>query len=220
MTTVNHSRKAKKLDVRKMTIIGMLSAISIIMATTPIGYVPINPLVNLTIMHIPVIIGAIMEGPLAGAFVGLIFGLTSMMRAFTAPTVTNFAFMNPMVSVIPRILIGVISYYAYISIEKMVRNITTKIGRESSKNKKIKTIPAAITGVIGTLVNTGGVLGMIYILYAQRFAEAFISNNPNAVNFSPAYIIFGMVGANAIAEAILAAVIVGVVITALKVVRK
>ncbi|MGL5712490.1 MAG: ECF transporter S component, partial [Paraclostridium sp.] len=220
MATTNHSRTAKKIDVRKMTIIGMLSAISIIMANTPIGYVPINPMVNLTIMHIPVIIGAIMEGPLAGAFVGLIFGLTSMARAFIAPTVTNFVFMNPMVSVIPRVLIGVISYYAYVLAEKIVINIATKLGKQDSKNKKLKTIPAAITGVTGTLVNTGGVLVMIYVLYAQRFAEAFISNDPNAINFSPAYIIFGMVGANAIAEAILAAVIVGVVTTALKVVRK
>lgn len=219
MSVTNHGRRAKKLDVRKMTVIGMLSAISIIMATTPIGYVPINPMVNLTIMHIPVIIGAIMEGPLAGAFIGLIFGLTSMMRAFTAPTVTNFVFMNPLVSVLPRVLIGIVSYYAYVSIQKSIRNITTKIGKETN-NKKLKTIPAAVTGVIGTIVNTGGVLGMIYILYAQRFAEAFISNNPDAINFSPAYIIFGLVGANAIAEAILAAVIVGIVITALKVVRK
>lgn len=220
MSTLNNSRTTKKLNVRKMTIIGMLSSISIIMATTPIGYVPINPVVNLTIMHIPVIIGAIIEGPLAGAFVGLIFGLTSMIRAFTAPTVTNFVFMNPFISVLPRVLIGVISYYAYVSIEKIIVSVTTNVLRKTIKNKKIKTIPATITGVIGTLVNTGGVLGMIYILYAQEFAEAFISNNPNAINFSPAYIIFCMVGANAIAEAILAALIVGVVVTTLKVVRK
>ena len=219
MTTVNNSRKARSLDVKKMTVIGMLSAISIIMANTQIGYIPINPFVNLTIMQVPVIIGAIMEGPLVGSFLGLIFGLTSMIRAFNAPTVTNFVFMNPIVSVLPRVLIGIVSYYTYIMIQNLIINITTKINGKNN-NKKIKTIPAAITGVVGTLVNTGGVLGMIYILYAQRFAEAFISNNPNASNLSPAHIIFGVVGANAISEAILAAVIVGVVITALKMVRK
>ena len=54
-----------------------------------------------------------MEGPLVGGFVGLIFGLFSIFQAVTAPTPVSFAFINPLVSVLPRILIGVISYYAY-----------------------------------------------------------------------------------------------------------
>lgn len=218
MNTTNQSRKAKKLDVRKMTVIGMLSAISIIMSMTPIGYVPINPVVNLTIMHIPVIIGAIIEGPVAGAFIGFIFGTTSLMRAVTGPTVTNFIFMNPLVSILPRMLIGVASYYTYVFVSKRFNKLLESKGNKN--NNKLKTIPAAITGVVGTLVNTGGVLGMTYILYAQRFAEAFISVNPDANAYNPAYIIFGMVGANAIAEAILAAVIVGSVVTVLKTVKR
>ena len=216
MNTTNQSRAVKKLDVRKMTVIGMLSAISIIMSMTPIGYVPINPVVNLTIMHIPVIIGAIVEGPLAGAFIGFIFGATSLMRAITGPTVTNFIFLNPLVSILPRMLIGVASYYTYVFVSKRFN----KLLESKPKGNKLKTIPAAITGVVGTLVNTGGVLGMTYILYAQRFAEAFISNNPNANVYGPAYIIFGIVGANAVAEAILAAIIVGSVVTVLKTVKR
>lgn len=216
MNTTNQSRTAKKLDVRKMTVIGMLSAISIIMSMTPIGYVPINPVANLTIMHIPVIIGAIVEGPLAGAFIGFIFGATSLIRAITGPTVTNFIFMNPLVSILPRMLIGIASYYTYIFVSKRFN----KLLESKPKGNKLKTIPAAITGVVGTLVNTGGVLGMTYILYAQRFAEAFISANPNANVYSPAYIIFGIVGGNAVAEAILAAIIVGSVVTVLKTVKR
>ena len=104
--------KRKVLDVRRLTIIGILGAITAILGSTPIGFIPIGP-TRATIMHIPVIIGAIMEGPIVGGFVGLIFGLFSIFQAVTAPTPVSFAFINPLVSVLPRILIGVISYYAY-----------------------------------------------------------------------------------------------------------
>lgn len=220
MNTTNQSRTVKKLNVRKMTIIGMLCAISIIMSLTPIGYIPINPVMNLTIMHIPVIIGAIVEGPLAGMFIGFIFGATSLLKALTAPTITNFISLNPLVSILPRMLIGVVSYYSYILINNMINKIMARKSDEDIKNSKIKIVPAALTGVIGTLTNTIGYLGMAYILYAQKFADAYISANPNASGFNPAYILFGLVGANAIPEAILAAVIVGSVVTVIKTVRR
>ncbi len=68
------SRPVKKVDVRKMAIIGVLAAISIMLSMTPLGFIPIGP-TNATIMHIPVIIGAIVEGPLVGITVGFIFGM-------------------------------------------------------------------------------------------------------------------------------------------------
>ena len=64
-------------------------------------------------MHVPVIIGAVIEGPVVGAAVGLIFGLTSLFKAFTEPTITSFCFMNPIISVLPRVLIGIVAYYVY-----------------------------------------------------------------------------------------------------------
>ena len=66
------SRNTKKLEVRKMAIIGVLSAISIMLSMTPLGFIPIGP-TNATIMHIPVIIGAVVEGPVVGMVVGFIF---------------------------------------------------------------------------------------------------------------------------------------------------
>ena len=97
----------RRLNVRKMTLIGVLSSISIIMSMLPfIGYIPIGP-IKATIMHIPVIIGAIIEGPLVGAIIGLIFGLTSLWSAITQPVLLSPLFYNPLVSVLPRVLIGV-----------------------------------------------------------------------------------------------------------------
>lgn len=104
--------KKSKFDVRKLAIIGILGGISTVLGLTPLGFIPVGP-TRATIMHIPVIIGAIMEGPLVGGFVGLIFGIFSIFQAITNPTPVSFVFLNPLVSVVPRILIGVFSFYSY-----------------------------------------------------------------------------------------------------------
>ena len=102
-----------------MTVIGVLSAISIMMSMLPfIGYIPIGP-IKATIMHIPVIIGAIIEGPVVGATIGLIFGLTSLWNAITQPVILSPLFLNPLVSVLPRILIGIVAYYVYQGVYKL-----------------------------------------------------------------------------------------------------
>ena len=105
-------KSKKRFDIRKLTIIGVLGAISIVLGMTPLGFIPVGP-TRATIMHIPVIIGAIIEGPIVGALVGLIFGLFSIYQAITAPTPVSFVFLNPIVSVLPRILIGITAYYTY-----------------------------------------------------------------------------------------------------------
>lgn len=108
----------RKLTVRKMVIIGILGAVSIMLGMTPIGFIPIGP-TKATIMHIPVIIGAILEGPLVGALVGFIFGLFSMYQAVTSPTLISFAFRNPIVAMIPRVMIGIVAYYVYNALRKL-----------------------------------------------------------------------------------------------------
>lgn len=189
----------KRTNVRKMTIIAMLSAVSIMLSLTPIGYIPVG-ITNATIMHIPVIIGAIMEGPIVGASIGLIFGVTSLMKAWMAPNITSFAFMNPLVSIIPRILIGIVSYYVYVGIVKAIKN---------------KSIAAAAAGAIGSMVNTIGVLGMIYVLYAERFVSAI---GGNASTAGKVLLTLGIT--NGIPEAIVAALIVTGVVSVLKLSKK
>ena len=83
------------LGLRKMVIIGMLSGISIFMGLTGLGFIPL-PFMKATIMHIPVIIGAIIEGPVVGAFVGLVFGLFSMYNALVNPTPLTPIFLKKM----------------------------------------------------------------------------------------------------------------------------
>ena len=183
-------RQRKKTDVRRMAIIGVLSAISIMLSMTPLGFIPIGP-TNATIMHIPVIIGAIIEGPLVGITVGFIFGATSLLKALTMPTITSFAFVNPLVSVLPRMLIGIVAYYVYKLTIKFTKNVF---------------VSGWITGVMGSLVNTAVVLGMIYILYGARYAEA-LGESASAAKT----LILTLVATNGIPEAIVGGFVVSAV---------
>lgn len=183
-------RQKKKTDVRRMAIIGVLSAISIMLSMTPLGFIPIGP-TNATIMHIPVIIGAIIEGPVVGITVGFIFGATSLLKALTMPTITSFAFVNPLVSVLPRMLIGIVAYYVYKLTIKFTKNVF---------------VSGWITGVIGSLVNTAVVLGMIYILYGARYAEA-LGESASAAKT----LIVTLVATNGIPEAIVGGFVVSAV---------
>ncbi|MEJ8552850.1 ECF transporter S component [Tepidibacter sp. Z1-5] len=189
----------RSLSTRKMTVIGMLGAVSIVLGMTPLGFIPIGP-TKATIMHIPVIIAAMIEGPLVGAIVGLIFGIFSMIQSITSPTVVSFVFWNPLVSVVPRILIGIVSYYSYASIKKIIKN---------------DTLAVAFTGAIGTLTNTVGVLFMIYMLYGVRFVEA-IGQDISSVG----KIIMGIGITNGIPEMIVAILIVTGVMRGLKLISK
>ncbi|ABR50601.1 membrane protein [Alkaliphilus metalliredigens QYMF] len=124
-----------KLTTKKMALAGMLAAFSVVLSMTPLGYIPLPILgVNATTMHIPVIIAAIVAGPKVATFVGLIFGGSSFLRANTP------FFADPLVAILPRLLIGVMSYYAY----------------RASKN-------IIVAAVVGTATNTLGVLAMIYV---------------------------------------------------------
>lgn len=189
----------RSLSTKKMTVIGMLGAVSIVLGMTPLGFIPIGP-TKATIMHIPVIIAAMIEGPLVGAIVGLIFGIFSMIQSITSPTVISFVFWNPLVSVFPRMLIGIVSYYSYVSVKKIVKN---------------EALAVAVTGAVGTLTNTVGVLSMIYLLYGVRFVEA-IGQDINSVG----KIIMGIGITNGIPEMIVAILIVTGVMRGLKFISK
>ena len=113
-----------KFTTRKLAVIGMLGGISIMLEFGGLGIIqlPFLP-VQVTIMHIPTIIGAIVEGPIVGLFIGLIFGGFSMYRAFTQPSILSVAFMNPMVSILPRLAIALTSYYSFQAIKSFLREI-------------------------------------------------------------------------------------------------
>ncbi|MEI7770964.1 MAG: ECF transporter S component [Chloroflexales bacterium] len=127
-------------NTRQIVIAGVLGAISIVLSVTRLGYLPVPNLSgDATILHVPVIIGAVLEGPVVGSLVGLIFGIFSLIQG-------GPLFANPLISVVPRILIGITSWLAYRSLQKV--NVD---------------VAAAVAGIVGTLTNTilvvGGLVG-------------------------------------------------------------
>ncbi|HYF74958.1 MAG TPA: ECF transporter S component [Candidatus Nitrosocosmicus sp.] len=179
------------LNTRQIAVIGMLSSISIVLGLTGYGFIPL-PIAKATIMHIPVIIGAILEGPVVGMLIGLIFGVFSIFQNMSSPGLLSFAFYNPLVSVLPRVLIGLTSYYCY----KLVAG-------------RFKALGVGFGAAIGSLTNTFGVLGMIYLLYAARYAEA-----KGISAASSAKVIFGVALTNGLPEAIIAVIITVPVVVA------
>lgn len=106
----------KKLTLRHFVLAGLLGALIAALGFTPLGMVPVpTPAGAATILHIPVIIAALLEGPLFGAMVGFMFGAVSFWRALVAPSnpLAQVMFTDPVTAFLPRILIGVTTYYAF-----------------------------------------------------------------------------------------------------------
>ena len=193
------SNDKRIFGVRQLTTIGMLSGISIFMGLTGLGFIPL-PFMKATIMHIPVIIGAILEGPLVGATVGLVFGLFSIYQNITAPTLLSPVFMNPIVAIIPRVLIGITSYYIYRFIQN--RFNTPKIA-------------FGFAAVVGTITNTVGVLGLTYLVFAEQYATL------KDVSSSAVAGILGTIAlTNGVPECIISVLIIIPVVTRLKIFLK
>jgi uncharacterized membrane protein len=137
------------LPVRKIAIAGALSAVAIVLGVTRLGMIPWFAGASLTIAHVPVIIGAILEGPIVGAVIGFLFGLFSLIQAATAPSgVIDAAFVNPLISILPRILIGPAAAYAYLLIA----------GKGSSTGARAS-VAVVVASILGALTNTVLVLG-------------------------------------------------------------
>ncbi|KMT21100.1 ECF transporter S component [Clostridium cylindrosporum] len=183
--------------VRKMVIAAMFSSISIFLGITGLGFIKIPP-VNATIMHVPVIIAAILEGPLVGAIVGFIFGLFSIYQAVTMPTITSFIFLNPIIAILPRVLIALSAYYVYYFI-----------------SIKYPRVSIAFSSIIGTFINTFLVLLLAYIFYAERLAYVFKINSSTIGMF-----LAGIGFTNGIPEIIVSTLITLPVVLAINKIKK
>ena len=189
-------------DTRWMVTIALLAAIILVMSFTPLGLIPL-PCIKASTLQIPVIIGAILLGPLAGGILGAVFGICSMINNTIAPTAMSFAF-SPALASGPtgavkaiwiaagcRIMIGVIAGWLWVAL---------------SKTKLNQFVALPITGFVGAMTNTVFVMGSIYLLLAGQYAAT--SNQPMAAVFG---LIMGVVGANGVPEAIISAVLVTII---------
>lgn len=188
-----------KRDTRWLVLLALFVAIEIFLNVTGIGLIPL-PLIKASTLHIPVIVGAVLMGPLAGGVLGGVFGLCSIWSNSTAPTALSFAF-SPFLATSAagavktiwiafgcRVLIGVVAGWLWIILKKLRVN---------------DLVALPVVGVAGALTNTGLVMTSIYLLLSPEFAAA-----KNIAMEAVLGGVMAIVAANGVPEAIAAAVLV------------
>ena len=200
----------QKKDTRWLVQLALMAAIVVVLANTPLGMIQL-PIIKATTVHIPVILGAILLGPLAGSILGAVFGICSLISNTIAPTLLSFAFSPFMsttgltgalkalwISVGCRVLIG------------LAAGLLWKLFM-AFRMKDLIALP--LVGFLGSMVNTVTVMGSIYFLLAAEYAAA-----KNVAVTAVFGLVMGTVTASGIPEAIAAAVLVTVIGKALLVV--
>lgn len=191
-------------SLRRMTLLALFAAIIVVMANVPfLGYIPLG-FMNATTVHIPVIIGACLLGPKAGGALGAVFGLTSLINNTMKPLITSFVF-TPFYSLDPRFSGGLRSLFICF-VPRILIGVFAGLLFNLLKDHAKGVVSCAAAGFVGSMTNTILVMGSIYLLYGQSYAEA--KNLGIEALFG---VIMGVVGINGIPEAITAAVLTAVI---------
>lgn len=152
----------------------MLLAIEAITCFTPLGSLPaVGPIVA-TLAHVPIVITGVLLGAGAGALMGFFAGAMSLI-VWTfmppAPSVliafvfTPFYslgeyqgnFWSIVICIVPRILTGLVAGLVFRALEKSGRDRLGMI----------------LGGALGSLCNTFGVLGGVYVFFGHAYAAVF-----------------------------------------------
>jgi len=157
---------------RKLVITAVLIAISIVLSIPlnmgpfiSLGFIALGPVIAITIMHVPAIIGGILEGPWVGLVVGGAFGVFSLFLASQQPAGSpNAIFVDPIISVVPRLFIGPVAWLVYTGLR--------------SANMQLRLIFSAVAG---TLTNTLLVIGAIALRLNVPFFATLASVSVNLV---------------------------------------
>ncbi|HKL94758.1 MAG TPA: hypothetical protein VJZ69_05695 [Clostridia bacterium] len=146
-----------KFSTRDIAISGVLLTFILLFVFVPfkIGFVDMAFIPLLAIY-----IGCQVVGGKVGIFLATAFGLASLLATVVRPTVLSPLFYNPMVSVVPRIMIGITTYFSYVGLRRLAILIGKRKGKLLDKRMSIL-VSSSLSSVIGTLTNTGLVLGML-----------------------------------------------------------
>lgn len=187
-----------------MVMTALFIAIIAVMTFIPnVGYINLI-VIKATLLHVPVIVGSIVLGPKNGAVLGAAFGITSLIKNTLEPSLLSFAFSpfysvgdvggngwSVVIALVPRILVGVIPYFVYKGIEKLLKDF-----------KKRRLIAIPIAAAAGALTNTLLVMNLIFFCFREEFAAA------KNIALEAVYdVILGIIAANGIPETIVAVVL-------------
>jgi uncharacterized membrane protein len=156
---------ASGLGTRQVVVAGVVGGVALFLGATRLGLIPVPiPLIgNATIMHIPAIVGGVLEGPVVGILAGLIFGIFSFLYAESP------VFANPLVAILPRLLIGVVAWAVFVGLRRFSVDLAS-----------------VAAGLLGSLANTVGVVGLavlfgllplsvVPVILPQAIAEAVLA---------------------------------------------
>ena len=194
-----HTPRAQQhRQVQSLAVLAMFTAILFLLTFTPIGMIDL-PIIKATVLHVPVIIGALLLGPKKGAFLGGMFGLASLLKNTLVPNLSSFAF-SPLIPVpglvvcfVPRILVGVTPWLVYTLLQALSRR----------RGSVLQAGSMALSAVVGAFTNTALVMGLIALLFRDAYAAAQGIPAEAVLGF-----ILGIVAANGVPEAIVAAILV------------
>lgn len=196
---------SNRSSIRTMTTLGIFAAIILVMAFTPLGYIKTLGL-SITLLHIPVIVGGAFTGPVGGAVLGAVFGLTSFFQCFGLETFgTTLLSINPVgtfiTCMIPRILLGVLAAVFY----RWFDDLAGKLG-------------GVLTGGLGALCHTAMFMASLSLFfYNTEFLQGLAAQLGTTNVFA---FILAFVGLQGLVEIILAAVVTGALMPVLRKIRR
>ncbi len=176
-TTTNFS-------TRRMVQLALFTAIIIIMAFTPIGYIK-TPAIEITLIVVPVTVGAIILGPVSGAILGTVFGITSFIQCFgMSPFGAALLGINPVstfiLCMVPRILMGWLTGWIFLAVKKI--------------NKDLSYV---VANLVGPLLNTVFFLiTLVLLFYKTEYIQGLAKGSSNVIMFAITF-----VGVNGLVEA-------------------
>ncbi len=163
-----------------------------------LGFITIGP-IHVTIIHIPVIIGAIFLGAGKGALIGLAFGIGSFINSMSSGVLFAPVFANPLVSILPRIIFGFVTYYIYRFVSLFIKRDTINYG---------------VSAGLSTIAHALMVVPMLFYFGLNHQAIAGVIES---VYQGKIYIfVLGIFMANTLFETIAAVLLVPIVLKALK----
>jgi len=189
-------RAANRTHVMRLALLGLFTALILVLSFTPLGYLRMGPL-EVSFLMVPVAAGAVLLGPSGGLILGTLFGLTSFIQAATGLSVFGFALfgINPLYTavlcLVPRMLMGLIA------------GLVSTAFAASSKPAINIGVRSVVTCLITPMLNTVMFMGLLVLFF---WNTDYIQGFAAGMNVLPFIIAF--VGVNGLLE-IAASLIVG-----------
>ena len=181
-----------------LTLTAAFLAIIVVMAFTPVGYLKVG-VIEITLMVLPVALGAIAVGTGAGALLGLAFGVTSFaqcfgMSPFGAALLSVSPIFTALVCFLPRVLLGVCAGLLF---------------RALAKTKLPAAVSCGLTALCASLINTVGFVGLTVLLFGKTDYVQSLMETLGAKNLLAFAFVFA--GVNSLVEAAANAVLGGAI---------